>query len=870
MMDLHRDEQLRLYEQIVANMASGVYMLRVSDGIIVYANPKFEKLFGYNPQELVGMHVSNLNAPNHKSPEQVAIEITQLLINKGEWHGEVHNIKKDGTTLWCHADVSTFEHPTYGKVFIAIHSDISDQVLTREKLKESQILLHSSIESPKDLIILSIDNKYRYMHFNKTHMSVMKAAYGVDVKTGMNILDCISAQSDRKLAKDCYDRAFAGESYTKIDEYGEDPERLYYETSYNPIYNECNQIIGATAFAREITDRKRIELALKESEERFKKLSELTVEGIIIHKNGVCIDVNKAFENIVGYHKEELIGQNLIELIINKEFHETVYRNMKDDSFEQYEILAKRKNGELINVQIGGRREIIYKGEKVFVTTARDVSENRKNELKVKKSEADLISQIENTTDSIWSVDKNYRITITNSNFFRGFNLAFNHELRLGDRVLDYLPDPLKPIWKERYDKALRGEHFSVVDQFDFENLPQYVETAFNPVIVENKIVGAACFTKDITKQKKAEKALKISEKKFKKLSEFSPASISIQRTDQFLYVNKAWESLTGYSKEEAFTIAPLTIIHPDSVDEIRKRSDARLKGQSVPNRYDLKILTKSKEVKWIDISFSLIEYEKQTASLGVCFDITELKKAKEALIISERDLKAANATKNKFFSIIAHDLRSPFSSILGFSNLLYSQYENLSDNDRKEFIGELSLTSNRTFLLLENLLNWARAQQGGIVINKVSLNLRSFTTKAIAPYMSGATHKEIKVKSDIPDEMSIRADEYTILTVIGNLFNNAVKYSFKGGRIDISAQKRNGDIMISISDSGVGMTQSMVNKLFLLDENVSTPGTNDEQGTGLGLILCKEFVELNGGSLLVESKKGKGSTFSIILPKHA
>lgn len=849
-------------------MASGVYILRISDGIIVYANPKFEKLFGYEPRELPGMHVSKLNAPTHQTPEQVANEITQILIEKDEWHGEVHNIKKDGTTFWCHADVSTFDHSIYGKVFIAIHSDISDQVFTREKLTESQLLLKSSIESPKDLIILSIDKKYNYLYFNDTHKKTMNAVYGIDIEIGMNILDCMPQETDRALAKACYDRALGGESYTQIDEYGEVSERLYYETYYNPILNDRNEIIGATAFAREITDRKRVELALKESEERFKKLSELTVEGIIIHKDGIGIDVNKAFEDIIGYKKEEIIGKNLIELIVPEEFRKTVYQNLSDSNFDRYELLAKRKDGVLINVQVGGRREIVYNGEKVLVSIASDVTEYKKNELKVKKSEADLVSQIENTTDTIWSVDKNYRITISNSNFFHYFNLAYKHELRLGDRVLDYLPDPLKHIWKERYDKALRGEHFSVVDQFDYENVPQYVETAFNPVIVDNKIEGAACFTKDITQQKMAEKALKVSEQKFKMLSEFSPASISIQKTDKFLYVNKAWELLTGYTKEEALTITPLQIIHPDSVEKIKKRSDARLKGEPVPNRYDLKILTKSNEVKWIDISFSVIDYENQAASLGVCFDITELKKAKEALIISERELKVANATKNKFFSIIAHDLRSPFSSILGFSNLLNSEYENLTDEERKTYIGELSSTSNRTFLLLENLLNWARAQQGGIIINKVSLNLKSFIHKAIDPYLSSAIHKKIEVNSYVPDEIEIEADEYTMLTVIGNIFNNAIKYTYNKGHIDITAKKNKGTIIIFITDSGIGMNQSTMSKLFLLDENVSTPGTNNEQGTGLGLILCHEFVELNGGSLLVESEEGKGSTFSILLPR--
>ena len=866
--NLNGDEQLRLYEQIVANMANGVNIIKVIDNTIVYANFKLEKLFGYNHKELEGIHVSKLNAATDRSSQQITDEINQELTDNGEWHGKIKNIKKDGTLFWSHVDLSTFNHSVYGNVFIAIHFDITEQILSSKKLKESQILLKSSIESTKELLFISIDKEYRYLFFNTAYKDVMKSYYGVDVEIGMRVLDCITKNEDRELAKRHYDNSFDGVAHTQIDEYDDGYEVRHYETYYNPIYNNDNEIIGATAFAKEITARKRFEGALIESEERFKMLSELSSEGIIIHDDGIGIDINKGFEDIVGYNKEEVIGRNIIDLLIPEEYQEMVYQNLNDDRFERYEVVVRRKDGVLLNIQIGGRRQIIYNGKKVLVTTAKDISEDRKNILRTKRSEADLVSQIENTTESIWSVDKNYRITVINSILMRDFNIAFNHQLKIGDRVIDYVPNSLKSIWKERYDRALNGERFTIIDTYDYEGLPQFVETAFNPVIVDGKVEGAACFNTDMTRQKNTEKALIVSEKKFKRLSDFSPASISMQTTDKYLYVNKSWELLTGYSNEEILTVSPMEIIHPDFVEEIKRRSDARLRGERVPERYDLKILTKSNEVKWVDISFSVIEYENKTASLGVCFDITELKKAKEALLVSESKLQVANATKNKFFSIIAHDLRSPFSSIIGFSNILNTEYDRLTDDERKVYINELSSTSNRTFVLLEKLLNWARAQQGGIVINKVPLNLKSLIIKAIDPYMTNADQKNIKVDYSISEDISILADEYTLITVIGNLFNNAVKYSYFEGCITLKAQTTATEISVYVSDVGVGMTPSIISKLFRLVENNSTRGTNNERGTGLGLTICKEFVELNGGSLSVESKEGAGSTFSFHLPR--
>ncbi len=869
MEELPKDEQILLCERIIAHMVSGLCMIRISDSSIIYTNAKFEELFGYEHNELIGLHVSKLNAPNtNKTPSQIAKEIIEELRQNQEWHGEIKNIRKDGSSFWCYADISTFHHSTLGEIYVALNSDITDRIHAREKLKRTQLLLKSSIESSKGLTILSIDKSYQYLYFNDTHYATTKALYGIDLKIGMNILDSMIGSEDKRVAKQCFDKAFSGISFSTVDEYGVDKNRRYFETEYNPVYNENNEIIGATAFSKEITEKKQIEQALIKSEERLQILSDLTSEGIIIHKNGICIDINRACEELTGYKKEELIGKNIIESIVVEEYWPTIYNSLKNENFKKYEILVKRKDGGTIHVEIGDRRQIDYNGETVMVTSAKDITQYKLSEHKLQKSEADLVSQIENTTESIWSLDKNYKITVLNTNFYRYFNLAFNHQLILGDKVLDYLPDSLRLIWKERFDKAIQGERYSVIDEFNSDNEPQYIETSFNPVIFNDKIEGISCFTKDITRQKMIEKALKSSEEKFRKISDLSPAAISIHTKDKILYVNKFWEKLTGYSKEEAIGASPYIIIHPDMHEETTQRLNSRFEGKNVKNRYDLKILTKSNEIRWIDLSIMIYDFDNQKASLCVSVDITELKKTKEHLLKSEKNLKLANTDKNKLFSIIAHDLRSPFTSLTGLSNILYSEYDNLSDEDKKTYIEAISVTSNKTYLLLENLLNWAKAQQGGISINKVSLDLKSFIYKSIEPYMINAHLKDITVNITISEDICIIADQYTLMTIIGNIFTNAVKYTAHKGRIDISVEETNAITSILIKDNGTGMSKSMISKLFDLDKSFSTPGTNNEKGTGLGLILCKDFIKLNGGSISVYSDEGKGSTFRINLPK--
>jgi signal transduction histidine kinase/Tfp pilus assembly protein PilF len=248
----------------------------------------------------------------------------------------------------------------------------------------------------------------------------------------------------------------------------------------------------------------------------------------------------------------------------------------------------------------------------------------------------------------------------------------------------------------------------------------------------------------------------------------------------------------------------------------------------------------------------------------------------KEQLVITNEKLtkqneqvNLLNATKDKFFSIIAHDLKNPFTVILGFADLLSSDYDNLDDTDRKKYISEISRSSESTYSLLENLLDWAISQQGRLKLTKEKLNLKELINLSIEPYKSMARKKNINLKNTVSDEIIIEADKYTITTSIGNIVNNAIKFTPPGGQITIDAISDSNQIEISIKDSGVGMSQKQILNLFRIEESFSTSGTNNEKGTGLGLILCQEFIEKNGGNIKVESKIGKGSKFTISLPKN-
>lgn len=248
----------------------------------------------------------------------------------------------------------------------------------------------------------------------------------------------------------------------------------------------------------------------------------------------------------------------------------------------------------------------------------------------------------------------------------------------------------------------------------------------------------------------------------------------------------------------------------------------------------------------------------------------------KEQLVLNNDELtkqydqlELLNATKDKFFKIISHDLKAPFNSILGFSELLKSDYNAFENHERIDMINEIDKSSKFAYDLLINLLTWARTQTGDIKISKEPIVLKELVDTCANLYGQSAVAKKIDIVVDIPNNISLTIDKNTSLIFIGNLINNAIKFTPEGGLITINTSEQKDFIKLHIIDTGVGIPPDVIKSLFKIEEEISTQGTNDERGTGLGLILCKEFVEKNGGEISVASEVGKGSEFTITMPNN-
>ena len=254
----------------------------------------------------------------------------------------------------------------------------------------------------------------------------------------------------------------------------------------------------------------------------------------------------------------------------------------------------------------------------------------------------------------------------------------------------------------------------------------------------------------------------------------------------------------------------------------------------------------------------------------GYTIDLTELKQAQRYVIIKNEELLKLVAEKDKFFSVIAHDLRSPFTALLGFTQMLVEDLAELGQADVHRIALILRNTANSLYSLLENLLEWSRIQRGITSFEPTGFELQPKIYESLESVMESANKKGIEIGFQVPAGQFVFADPNMVSSTIRNLVSNAVKYTAKGGKILVSSRPVSGNfIEISIRDNGIGMNQLILDKLFRLDEHPSRKGTEGEPSTGLGLIICKDFTEKNGGKIWAESQEGKGSIFHFTVPQQ-
>lgn len=496
----------------------------------------------------------------------------------------------------------------------------------------------------------------------------------------------------------------------------------------------------------------------------------------------------------------------------------------------------------------------------------RDSDALKKKEKELQISQKKFNQLINQLNDVVWKANGDGSEIVDLNNSFEKF---YGYSANEFNNNLNFWMDIVHPEDREIAKKSKKELLKSGYSEVDYRIIRPDGSTIWlrdrKSIVFDNQgnPVQMGGVASDITDKKRIEELLYIKDFAL----DASHAAVGLADLKGILfYANNAYVKLWGYKNIQEI-IGKHVSEFSTSQEQVKDvlatiKKGKNYKGEGVITHLDGTLVN-------VLISANMVysDQAKPICTMALFTDITNLKQFEQQLKDQAEQLRTLNVSKDKLFSIIAHDLKSPFNTILGFSQLLANEYEHFTDEKRLYFINIINSSSKSAFALLENLLDWARLQIGQINIKKETLDLRELINESIEPYMPSAISKDINVEIKVQKNTSIRADKYTIGNVIHNIFNNAIKFSHSGSTIELSVKRVGDDVEICIKDSGIGMSPKTINKLFNIDKNHSTPGTNNEKGTGLGLIICEEFIAKNGGELFIESELGKGSVFKIIFP---
>lgn len=367
---------------------------------------------------------------------------------------------------------------------------------------------------------------------------------------------------------------------------------------------------------------------------------------------------------------------------------------------------------------------------------------------------------------------------------------------------------------------------------------------------------------RDITERKKAELNLELSEKKYRNLVENS--MVGVIQSDinlSITFANNAALKMLGANRLEDITSLKLDSLAKNKSE--KEKITEILKEQKHVENYEITVLTLDNIERYLLTSI-VFSSEQIDATL---IDITERKLAEKEIQLKNEQLYQSNAEKDKFFSIIAHDLRSPFNSFLGLTRIMAEEIHNMTLDQLQKIAVSLSKSANNVNNLLENLLNWSRSKRNLIPFEPEFHFVKSLLNHCSDSCIELAKNKDISIEFDFPSNLKVYADKYMLETALRNIISNAVKFSESGDKVTAKAYCADGNVIFKIIDTGIGMTKKIRDNLFKVDVNTTRKGTGGEPSTGLGLILCKEFIERHNGKIWVESTEGKGSAFYISLP---
>jgi|GEM_PF-466841 len=637
-----------------------------------------------------------------------------------------------------------------------------------------------------------------------------------------------------------------------------------------PILDEQKNIRGVVLVFRDVTSEYQMQKSLSKSEERYQRLSSLTYEGILIHKDGVLIDANKAIEKLSGYSREELIGKNIIQMIIPQKYHELLIKNLKSDSVLPYEIEGIKKDGTILPIEIESRNvEFDDKNKSVRLTAIRDISKRKESELEIRK----LSNAINQSTVSVVITDKEGKFEYINPKFTELTGYSLNEITSKTPSILkscEHTPEFYKNLW----ETILSGKEWTG----EFHNKKKNGELFWESVIISpiknnsGEITNFVAVKEDITEKKRTIEALKDSEERYRITTE-ATGDVYYQlnyEKMEYKYIHKNIEQLTGYKAEELnLRSIILEIQNNGDLITISKLENSRKNEQHPTYSADYLIKTKSGALKWVsDRSYTLYsENHLAIGSIGVLSDITEKKKMIDEVIKAKNNAENANKMKSIFLAQMSHEIRTPINALVSMASLLRYDFEENASEDQLTSFEIIDRAGDRIIRTVDLLLNLSEIQAGTYEKNITRFDLfAGILISIVAENKKLAEKKNIKLTlMNSTSDTEIVADSYTVNQIFIQLIDNAIKFTKVGEVVIKIFRSESNQLVAEIKDTGIGIEEKYLPYLFEPFSQEEMGYTRKYEGNGIGMALVKKYCELNNAILEVESKKDVGSTFRII-----
>ncbi len=765
-------------------------------------------------------------------------------------------------------DINEYNPKIY--VLLKETSDADENKFHEDELKE--LLTYQHIVSSLNGGLIGINKNNRIIFWNENATKI----FGLTKSEifGKPINKIFSQLSDEYISKIKSEINSLGK-WEEVLSIGFDEESSsYFNIEASLLNHDDNELLFF--ICHNVTEKIKQEKTLKESEEKFKSIVANSPDYIITtNSRGFITYANKKFIEAFQYKQAELSKINFRELI-DPEF-------LLNNSFDLDESA--------INKSINYELPLINKsGHKIFVLASITSTTNKNKTLSYniiltditlrKESEKDMMlirSVFEASVDGIALIHKK-KFALINDSFVKMFGYESFSEL------LDIEPIELvseKDKWRisNFIDLAIEGKespsryNFTAVRKdgstFEAENSVSFYEFELDRFIV--------WVLRDQTEEFKARQALLESEAKYRTITESINECIwaaeKMNNELKAVFYTNAIKKITSYEPQEFLDDEELwgKIIHPDDVDMVGEKMDLLYEDPiRKMETLEYRIIDRFGNVIWIENKISCVRDERGKIEkvFGIISDITLSKKAEEELKRSTKELRELNETKDRFISIISHDLRTPFSSIIGFADLLLND-KSMDEEKRVQYIQFIKDSSKSMLSLVNSLLDWTRLQTGRIKFEPDRINAKHVIEKTLQILSGVAIQKKINLTNEVEKDFFIHADENLLLQVFNNLVSNAIKFTKQNGKITLSAQLNveQKQVEFTVKDDGVGIKNEDLDKLFKVDTKFTTPGTEGEKGSGLGLSLVYEIIKKHGGDIWVKSEVGKGTQFTFSIP---